>query len=111
MEGDIPLVAHLGLIDVLIHWFWTGLFEADYPKIVLDKLIQQSIAGFPLGTPPPTPRPAYACLQVGPGPETAMGHSIFPHMFGAPGLAGAPTPAPSGFPASWIKGGTHGRAY
>jgi hypothetical protein len=62
-----------------------GLRELDYPKIVLDKLIQQSIAGFPLGAPPPTPRPA-------------MEHSIFPHMLGAFGLAGAPTP--SGFPAS-----------
>ncbi|KAG2742060.1 hypothetical protein P692DRAFT_20866267 [Suillus brevipes Sb2] len=78
-------------------------------KTVLGKLIQQSIAGFPLGTPPPTPRPVYACLQVGPGPETAMEHSIFPHMFGAFGLVGAPTP--SGFSVSWIKGGTHGRAY
>ncbi|KAG1767105.1 hypothetical protein EDD22DRAFT_876478 [Suillus occidentalis] len=112
----------------------------NYPKVVLDKLIQQSI--FPLDIPPltqaprpayarlgpcpdippPTPRPAYARLgpgpdispptprpayaRLGPGPDTAiaMEHSIFPHMFGPPGLAVAPTP--SGFPASWIKGGT-----
>lgn len=105
MEGDISLVARPGVIDVLIRWFWTGLRELDYPKVVLDKLIQQSI--FPLDIPPLTTRPAYARLGPGPGPDTAMEHSIFPHMFGPPGLAVAP--APSGFPASWIKGGTHGR--
>lgn len=99
LEGDIPLVTHLRATDVLIHYFCTNLREPDYPKIALDKLIQESI--FPLDT-PPTTLPAYARLD--PDPDTPMEFSAIPHLFCSPGRAFAPTP--SGFPASWIKGRT-----